>query len=371
MSYLADNIRRLLRDLRSEPLSAFPARLAGIAAPKLVRLVEETAHRTGTGAALARRYRGKGVALMFHEIHTDVDGELRTGCGLAQLERIVAAVRGSGREIVTVAEGLRRLGEPDSRPFALMTFDDAYIDNATNALPLLERMGAPMTLFVPTGMITREIYAWWLGLRELIKTNGVVAIPAMQRRFECADLASKAAAMRQITAWIDVDQAKAETLRPLFLAAGIDIPALVDRYAMSAEQLRAFARHPLVEIGAHTQSHRFLAGLDDGEVEAELRGNKAYLETLLQRPIRYLAYPYGGQDACGAREAALAAAAGFEASFTTRHGHLFTGHLAHPQLLPRLDVGYAPQSPAALSSRLSGLHRMMETRLGDPVATLA
>jgi hypothetical protein len=36
-----------------------------------------------------------------------------------------------------------------------------------------------------------------------------------------------------------------------------------------------------------------------------------------------------------------------------------------------MDVGYAHQSPAALASRLNGLHRIMAAGLVDPVATLA
>ena len=69
------------------------------------------------------------------------------------------------------------------------------------------------------------------------------------------------------------------------------------------------------------------------------------------------------------RSSAFSTLAGFEASFTTRAGHLFAEHLRHPQLLPRIDVGYAPQSRAALASRLSGLHRAMTTGFGNPVAT--
>lgn len=371
MSYFLDNVRRLMRDLQSEPVSALPRRLAGIAQPKLARLCEETAHRSGLGDLLARRYGGKGIALMFHEIHADVDGELRTGCGPAQLAHIIDTVRAAGRDIVTIEEGLRRLAEPDSRPFALLTFDDGYRDNRTNALPILERAEAPMTLFVPTGMMTRELYAWWIALREIAKTRDAVDIPPMERRFECVDLASKVALMRQVTAWIGTDNARARSLAPTFTKYGVDLPALVDFYAMDEEELKTFARHPLVRIGAHTVSHRFLSGLEDAEVAAELPANKRYLEDLLGQPVPYLAYPHGDEDACGAREARLAAQAGFEASFTTRPGHLFAAHLSHPHLLPRMDVGYAPQSASALASRLNGLHRVIAAGFVDPVATLA
>lgn len=369
-SFLVNNLQNLARNLRQERPSAIPGRLVAIARPKLVRLSEEVAYRTPVGTMLGRPYRGKGIVMMFHEIHHDIDAELRTGCDATQLERIVLALRAAGRDVVTVDEGLRRLANPDSRPFALLTFDDAYRDNLTTALPVLERLNAPMTLFVPTGMITRGIYAWWLGLRTLIRNGDSVDIEPMGRRFAVADLASKLSAMRQVTAWIGVDQSRADSLAPIFNAQNIDIAVLVDRYAMNESELRRMADHPLVAIGAHTESHQFLSGLKEAQVLEEFQGNRAWLEALLGRPISYLAYPYGTPGACGEREARLAAAAGFRASFTTRHGHLFAEHLNHPQLLPRIDVGYAPQSASALASRLSGLHRAMSTGFGSPVAVL-
>lgn len=320
---------------------------------------------------MGRSYRGNGIVVMFHEIHRDVDAELRTGCEPAQIERIVGALRTDHRDIVTVDEGLRRLADPDSAPFAILTFDDAYRDNLTNALPVLERVGAPMTLFVPTGMIKRNVYAWWLALREWIRNSDSIDVEPMGRRFSCSDLASKLSTKRQITFWIGADQSRAESLAPLFAAQDISIPALVEKYAMDEAELCRMADHPLVTIGAHTESHCFLSNLPAHEVLTELQDNKGYLENLLGRPVSYLAYPYGSPEACGEREAAAAANAGFHASFTTRHGQLFPEHLQHLQLLPRIDMGYSPQSPASLATRISGLQRAIETRFGDPIATLA
>jgi peptidoglycan/xylan/chitin deacetylase (PgdA/CDA1 family) len=369
-AFLIDNIQNLLRDLRRENPAAIPGRLAGIASRKAARLTEEIIHRTGMDAVIARNYCGKGIVMMFHEIHTDVDAELRTGCDPAQLERVVLALRARGRDIVDIDEGLRRLADPGSKPFAILTFDDGYRDNLTVALPVLERLGAPMTVFVPTGMVTREVYAWWLGLRRWILDSEAIDVLPMGRRFDCADLASKLAAKRQITAWIGDDQSRADSLAPIFAKRGISLPELVEHYAVNEAELRTMARHPLVTIGAHTATHRFLTSLGEADVFGEFSSNKAFLEAVLDRPVDFLAYPYGTPGACGEREGAQAAKAGLRASFTTRHGHLYPEHLGHTQLLPRIDVGYAPQSDAALAARLSGLQRAMSTRFGDPIATI-
>lgn len=370
MSYFLKNILRVLREVRSAGVSGLPSLFLRLARPKLQRLLIEGAYRSRLSWPLASRLRGKGIALMFHEIHDDVDAELRTGCNADQLEQIILAAQKAGRDIVSIDEGLRRLEDPTSDPFALLTFDDAYRDNVANALPVLERHQVPMTLFVPDGLLDRSAYAWWLGLRELLKTADHVAIEAMGAEFQLVDLPSKIAAMRQITAWIGTDQSRAEALRLSFEAHGIDIPGLIERYVMPTEELTAFARHPLVTVGAHTSSHRFLSNLSDDECLSDLAQNKSYLEALLGQPVAYLAYPYGTETACGQREADFAARLGFKASFTTRPGQVFEEHLKHPQLMPRIDMGFAWQSASQIDARLSGLHRWMENGFSEPVALL-
>lgn len=353
------------------PLGQLPQTLAGLARPKFEKALEEALYRSGLMTIASRRFSGHGIALMFHEIQDDVEDELYTGCPQSQLAHIIAEVKKSGREIVTIEEGLQRLKDPEnSSPFALLTFDDAYRDNLSSALPVLEDAAAPMTLFVPTGMITRQIDAWWLGLRECLRVNQELHFPPMERRFRCSDLPEKSAVLRQITAWLGTDQSRAEQLSRFLSASGFDGQGLVERYAMDRDTLQAFAAHPLVTIGAHTDTHRILSALDDETVLAEFVSNKAFLEELIGKDVRYLAYPYGTEGACGEREAHMAAKAGFEAAFTTRPGHLFPEHLSSPFLLPRIDVGYFPQRQSALASRLTGFQRARLTGWKAPVATL-
>jgi peptidoglycan/xylan/chitin deacetylase (PgdA/CDA1 family) len=67
------------------------------------------------------------------------------------------------RRVVRLEETLT---EPSQRLTAI-TFDDGYHDNLTVALPLLERFGFPMTLFVTAGFVGREGYLSKDQLREI------------------------------------------------------------------------------------------------------------------------------------------------------------------------------------------------------------
>lgn len=369
MSYFVKNLRRFARELKRMPPGEIPGRLATAGKVKLATATEQLLGNTGAGRLIAGRYRGRGIVLMFHEIHHDVEAGLRMGCSPGQLRHVLQACRSEGREFVTPDEALRRLDDPEAPDFAVLTFDDGYRDNRDLALPILEEFAAPMTLFAPTGMVTREIYAWWLGLRDLLTQHETVEIEAMGQHFSIGDSPSRNAALRQITGWIGTDQTRADALRPTFARYGISIPQLVAEVAMDAEELTAFARHPLVTIGGHTSSHSFLSGLTDAAAASDIADNKLFLENLLQQPVRHFAYPYGTSGACGAREAAYVNAAGYQSAFTTRPGHLFAAHLATPHLLPREDAG-AHQSAAQMANRLSGVRRAMKTGFGNPVAGL-
>lgn len=369
MSYFIQNLRRFAGELLEDPIGG-PARVAAALKVKWKTGLEQVLGSSGMGRRLAARYRGRGVVLMFHEIHDDVEGNLRMGCSPEQLRMVLAALRAESRDIVTPDEAVKRLADPQAGDFAVLTFDDGYRDNRTMALPILEEFSAPMTMFVPTGMVTREVYAWWLGLRALFQRGDEVEIEAMERRFTLADAPSRNAALRQIGLWIGTDRARAEALNPTFARHAISIPALVDKVAMDEREIRSFADHPLVTIGGHTTTHTFLSGLDDAAAYRDINDNKLYLENLLDRPVRHFAYPYGTEGACGKREAEYVKAAGFETGFTTRSGHLFPAHLSTPCLMPREDAGFAHMSNSQLANRLSGARRALVTKFGDPVAGL-
>ena len=85
-----------------------------------------------------------------------------------------------------------------------------------------------------------------------------------------------------------------------------------------------------VEIGSHTRTHPHLTRLSDDELRAELVGSREALEANLQRPCRFLAYPYGEMDE---RVRRAAEHAGYEAAY---------GLVSKPSLgrfgIPRADV---------------------------------
>jgi peptidoglycan/xylan/chitin deacetylase (PgdA/CDA1 family) len=182
-----------------------------------------------------------------------------------------------------------------------VTFDDAYKSVAA-ALPVLERLGVPSTVFAST------------------------AYAEIGRPLDVPELAEQAAAHPEELATMDWDE------------------------------LRALSERG-VEIGSHTVSHPHLPRLSDAEIDRELQDSRARIEDELGRPCRFLAYPFGEHDA---RVRAGAERAGYEAA------HSLASQTARDEAsrfaLPRIDL-YRRDAVLVTTLKTSMLRRPVETAL--------
>jgi peptidoglycan/xylan/chitin deacetylase (PgdA/CDA1 family) len=319
---------------------------------------------SGLTPALRKVFAGRAAILMFHEVQNDCRSELMTGTSADLFEYSLKWLRQKGWEIVSLEACLEGLAsDPRPRRYAVLTFDDGYRDNVSTALPILERNDAPFTVYVPTGAPTRTLQSWWLGLRELLRSRDVVTIDAMGVCFSCPDLDSKVSAMNRITEWIHEDYSRTAMLEPTFRKAGIVLSALNDTYFLDERELQNLSQHRLASIGGHTESHPALACLDALSARSEMASNRSYLENLLQRAVRHVAYPYGTAGACGLREEQLAQEIGFSSAVTTRHGQVSDCKL-NQFALPRIGVGGKFDTRVAFEARMSGIQSAVQMLMG-------
>ncbi len=274
---------------------------------------------------------GLGAILMFHHVPPGVPGpSIRTGAWNRALLPRCPVVGTAGAGLGHRSDGCcaGRLRAPTGGPFAALTFDDGYRDNAEHALPILKRHGAPFTIHVTTGFADGDAALWWLDLEESAgreREPGKVYAALYRELRGRPDLIARIAAMTDAAA-------SRERTRSLCL---------------DWEALAALAAEPLCTIGAHTLTHPILGTLDAAAAGAEIARSKALIEERLKRPVRHFAYPVGDRAAAGPREFAFARAAGFDTAVTTRPGMLFADHAAHLHALPRLSVnGWHQSLPA-------------------------
>ena len=110
--------------------------------------------------------RGGTLILCYHRVAEGVEDPFRLCVRpdnfSAHLEEISRA-----REPSTLAD----VSVPSRRPRVVVTFDDGYRDNLTNALPIAESKGVPITVFVTSGVLGNHNGLWWDRLGTLLRSR--------------------------------------------------------------------------------------------------------------------------------------------------------------------------------------------------------
>lgn len=315
-------------------------------------------------ALLGGRLAGLGVILTFHRVCPPDEPRFALNRLLEItpqfFETVLGLLRKAGYDIIPIDALRARLAAPDpSRPFAILTFDDGYVDTLHIAAPILARHQAPFTVYVAPGFADRQAMLWWQVLEDVFRQNGAITLFLPDGSFSCppGPLALREKGFRALYWRLrKLDEAGLRAaIMALAREAGIDPFARTARDCLDWAGLETLAALPGVTIGAHSLTHPRLAKLDADACRAEIGESKTGLETRLARKIAHFAYPIGDRASAGPREFAYAAQAGFETGVTTRPGFLFAGHAGFAQALPRLSVNGLFQSEAAFSALLSGL----------------
>lgn len=228
----------------------------------------------------------------------------------------------------------------------LITFDDGYRSNLTEALPALRAVGASAVFFIATGFTTERRLYWWDRIAYLVHhARGAtleLTYPARQR-VELGDRAAARAALTRLvknTRGLDL----ARFLDELAAAAGVAWSrdrerALADELIMTWDEIRQLAAAGMA-IESHTRDHRVLESMAGADLLDDLVGARAELARELGGPRTAIAYPVGRSIAERPEVRSAVAAAGYQLGFTNASGRLrIAGRAAIDRLdLPRVAV---------------------------------
>ena len=156
-----------------------------------------------------------------------------------QIEQQVAGLLGRGYVGTTFSSAV--LDPPAQRTLAI-TFDDAYRSVFAEARPVLESLGVPATVFVPTALVATEKPMQWPGTDH----------------------------------WLGSDHESELT-------------------PMSWDELGELHESGW-EIGSHTRTHPHLPTLGPEAMRDELAGSRSDLAARIGASCQSIAYPYGDWD---------------------------------------------------------------------------
>jgi peptidoglycan/xylan/chitin deacetylase (PgdA/CDA1 family) len=277
--------------------------------------------------ALNRRLKDAALVLCYHNVvaaggsaEGDPAVHMAADRFAAQMRWVAARYR-----VVPLGDLVARLASGGAvRSLAAITFDDAYAGVFAHALPVLDALGLPATVFVVADAVRDGRTFWW-------DRPEVVASATPERRER----------------WLTAARGDGAAIAPGHAPAEAEATPGALRPADGRTLREWLGRR--VEYGVHSATHRSLPTLTDDELFYEVvRSREIVYETTGVRPD-FFAYPYGRWDA---RVRATVAAAGYRAAFTLDPG--LNRAAADPWALRRVNVP-AAISPAAFEAWTGGL----------------
>jgi peptidoglycan/xylan/chitin deacetylase (PgdA/CDA1 family) len=335
--------------------------------PELLRLCFDVLHGSGATRMFAPYLRGRGIIFCLHQVVPgggNSDGfkpNSQLEVSTEFLDAALSYIKAQGYRLISLSDALAELHieRQDAPPFAVMTLDDGYRDNAEHAAPIFRKHNCPYTIFVSSGIADGTCELWWKALEEVLATNNRVRLPNTESPSEQrvgTDTEKQELWSRLATKMTDMNEIEQRIwIRNLSNTNGVDVEAQCKSLAMHWDELRVIAADPLCTIGAHTVKHFCLSKLPKREMMRQMSESAARIEQELGKPPRFIAYPYGDLDHAGPREFTAASELGFQAAVTTRKGVIFSQHRNHRFALPRVMMSGRYQQLKYLDALMSGV----------------
>jgi peptidoglycan/xylan/chitin deacetylase (PgdA/CDA1 family) len=283
--------------------------------------------------------REKAVVLMYHRVLTP-DERRQSGShpalvvDTASFARQMALLkrRFTVLSLEQFADCLeRKTPFPDSS--CLITFDDGWRDNFTNALPVLAQNELPALVFLPMNYIGRRRVFWQEALTRLLE-QAILAVrndPGRRPRFaglldaagldgllDVVDDDPRGRIVAAIGSQKRVERSAVEgLLRSLAGELGVNLEDLaeVDGF-VDWQQVQDMSRHR-VSFGGHGLEHLLLTHVSAEEADREIRGSKAVVSETLREPVSSFSYPNGYLTS---EIVARVRASGYRLAFVTSRG---------------------------------------------------
>jgi peptidoglycan/xylan/chitin deacetylase (PgdA/CDA1 family) len=232
---------------------------------------------------------------------------------------------------------------PSRRPRVVVTLDDGYRDNLTNALPIAESKGVPITVFVTSGILGNHNGFWWDRLGTLLRSRPPhireIDLPVGDQNVR---LPLGSAGIRA-----DLDSVRrhllplrvAEIERALDAVSGqwqVSSAPPPDAGTLTPDDLLRLEASDTATIGAHTVDHVQLRDRPEQEQQETIADSKRELEQSIGRTVAHFAYPFGRHDDFDDHSVDAVRCAAFDTACTTIPGTARSA--ADPYRLPRRVV---------------------------------
>jgi len=260
--------------------------------------------------------------LLYHRVNDDNDAFF-SGVGTAAFRRQMEYIA-ENYHVCELGEAIDRMTNDDVPDRAIViTFDDGYRDNFTNAYPILRQLGIPATIFLATGAIGSGTVLWHDLVFSAFRTTRLRFIkdfPDVGSVYSLQNTREKLSAQHHILEhlWSLPDDDRAAAVDRLRRGLAACNPR--EKHLMlSWDEVRAMYQNG-ISFGSHTCTHPILSKASADRVRREIVDSKLAIEINLRCKVQTFAYPVGRSQDFDDRTKSLLKEAGFRCAVTTRFG---------------------------------------------------
>lgn len=185
-----------------------------------------------------------------------------------------------------------------------ITFDDGWIDNYTNAYPLLRKYDVPATIFLTTDFIGTNRWFWPEKILYLLMKTGRPKLeePAMLESREVLRIFHRESVCEEDRINTAINFLKDKPMGTInsviddlkMVAGADDFPA--KRLLLNWDEVRKMGEDGIT-FGSHTKTHAILTNLDKvDKIQNELTGSKAVIERETGNKARSFCFPNGNSS---------------------------------------------------------------------------
>lgn len=208
-------------------------------------------------------------------------------------------------ELIQIRDGLIEFPKGG----VIVTVDDGWKENIPNIVRISKKESIPVTIFITAEPLKTMNSYWWSYVKKANQLN--IPIQSIE------------------------ELKKIDNSKRVKIINDLRSKIIIEKESMTITELKEINENKTISIGSHTVSHPILTKCSDLESSYEIKCSKEELENIINKQIKYFAYPNGNY---GLREIEILKKSGYKAAFSTITDYLTKKNLDKTFQYPRFEV---------------------------------
>lgn len=270
--------------------------------------------------------------LYFHRVLDKKDPYFPDDITVDELDKLISNLK-LVFDIVSL-DKIHKKRSATGKPLLGLSFDDGYLDNITNGLPVLKKHNVPATFFIASEGVQSGLLWQDLIIESLRRTDDTNLDGMAYQGRVCEKVKISRDYQKEFKHKPLIERNR--LVFDLMNKLNVNINS-IPRLMMTIEDVKRLSEEPLFTIGAHTHNHVILTTEDDESSFEQIKGNKDLLEKWTGLEIDLFCYPNGatGKD-FSEKHMQMVKDIGFKCAFSTTDGGIGRGTLdfSIPRFMP-------------------------------------